>query len=66
MRVLDDFEAFENIRLKVELFVIADQPGISVDRHQPDIFLAADEGADRAAVAAWLPAHRGDVDDARQ
>ena len=64
--VLDGFEAFEDIGLKVELFIEADQPRIAVDGHQTDIFLAADESAHHAAVPAGLPSHRGDVHDARR
>src|SRR3982751_5401373 len=58
-------ETFENVGLKVKLFVIADQPGIPVDRHHPDIFLAADDRTQRAAILAGLPAHRGEVQRAR-
>ncbi|MNY03137.1 hypothetical protein D3C86_1357410 [compost metagenome] len=57
--------AFQNIRMKLEFFVITDEAGIAADRHQPDITLAANEHAHRAAMFSWLTAKRFHVDDAR-
>ena len=64
--VLDGLKAFEDIGLKIELFIEADQPRIAVDSHQTDIFLAADESAHHASISAGLPSHRGNVHDARR
>ena len=58
-----DLELFEDIRLQLQLLVVADQPGIAVDDHQPGVLVAPDQHADLAAGLARFAArdldHRG-------
>src|SRR5439155_25943721 len=52
---------FEQIRLKLELLVIAHEPRIAVDGHEADIALAADQNARGAAILAGGFAFAGDI-----
>jgi hypothetical protein len=63
-RVVFGLETGQNIRLKLQVLVVADQAGIAVDRHEADVALAADDGAHRAAVGTGFEPHLLQIDDA--
>src|SRR5690606_21979851 len=59
-----DFDGLEDVRLKVEVAVVADEPGVAVDVDHADVLTIAHEHAQGAAVASRLAARNGQVDHA--
>src|SRR4029453_4970082 len=58
-------DAAQDIRLKRELVVVADEPGISAHRHVPDVARAGDEARYLTAGDADAAALGDEIDDDR-
>ncbi len=63
--VLVDREALQDVGVKLKVRVVGHETAVAVHRHEADVALAADDGADLAALPAGLAPHRGKVHNAR-
>ncbi|MCY1297814.1 hypothetical protein D9M70_472670 [compost metagenome] len=64
--VLDRLVAFKDVRFELQRFIIAEQTGIAVDGHEPDVLGTADDHRHVTAVLAGRAPQRRDVDDTRR
>ncbi|GAA0783957.1 hypothetical protein GCM10009077_34450 [Roseibium denhamense] len=60
-----DFHVLQKVGNQLQVFIVADEPGIAPNIDQPHVFGAADEGIKRAAVLSYGPPARLQIDNQR-